>query len=218
MGIEVRRFTWDYLDSNMYVLIAEGQALVIDPIDNQEAFDCIRSFQEITVLLTHEHFDHISGLNQIRLEHKCIVIAQEECSERIQNSKTNFSAIAETMLELSGKKRDKRIRPFICERADITFEDKYMLKWAGEDITLFSTPGHSPGSCCIWIGTMLFTGDTVLESGPMLHFPGGNSKIYVDKTLPVVKSLLRLVDRVYPGHGKGYMSQYFQRFELENKR
>ena len=65
MGIEVRRFTWDYLDSNMYVLIAEGQALVIDPIDSDEAFEYMRPFHEITVLLTHEHFDHICGLNKL---------------------------------------------------------------------------------------------------------------------------------------------------------
>lgn len=43
----------------MYVLMAEGQAIVIDPIDSDEAFENLRPFQEITVLLTHEHFDHI---------------------------------------------------------------------------------------------------------------------------------------------------------------
>ena len=105
MGIEVRRFTWDYLDSNMYVLIAEGQALVIDPIDSDEASEYVRPFHEITVLLTHEHFDHICGLNKLRAEHKCTVIAHEKCSERIQSSKANFSAMAETMMELSGKKK-----------------------------------------------------------------------------------------------------------------
>ena len=104
MGIEVRRFTWDYLDSNMHVLIEADQALVIDPIDSDDAFEYLRPFREIIVLLTHEHFDHICGLNRIRAEHNCTVIAHEKCSERIQSSKTNFSAMAETMMELSGKK------------------------------------------------------------------------------------------------------------------
>ena len=201
MGIEVRRFTWNYLDSNMYVLMAEGQALAIDPIDSEEVFDYLRSFHEITVLLTHEHFDHICGLNRIRAERKCVVIAQEKCSERIQNSKTNFSAMAETMLELSGNKGKKIIEPFVCKKADITFEEKMVLKWAGNDINIFSTPGHSPGSVCISVGDKLFTGDSLLERGPMNRFPGGSDKRFREKTIPILIKLLKNTDIIYPGHG-----------------
>ena len=202
MGIEVRRFTWDYLDSNMYALIAEGQALVIDPIDSDEAFDYLKPFQEVTVLLTHEHFDHICGLNRLRAEHECTVIAQEKCSERIQNSKTNFSAMAETMLELSGKERHKRVEPFVCEKADITFEDRYVLKWAGVDIELFSTPGHSPGSACFSLARYLFTGDSLLKEGAMLRFPGGSKIDYLHKMIPIIKQELKKTKLVFPGHGE----------------
>ena len=201
MGIEVRRFTWDYLDSNMYVLLAEGQALVIDPIDSDEAFEYVRPFHEITVLLTHEHFDHICGLNRLQAEHKCTVIAQEKCSERIQNCKTNFSAMAETMLELSGIERDKRVEPFVCGKADIIFEEKHVLKWQGADIEIFSTPGHSPGSVCIAIGKYLFTGDSFLEKGPMNRFPGGSKNEYYHKTIPIIKRQMKNVGVIFPGHG-----------------
>jgi glyoxylase-like metal-dependent hydrolase (beta-lactamase superfamily II) len=201
MGIEVRRFTWDYLDSNMYALIAEGQALVIDPIDSDEAFDYLKSFQKVTVLLTHEHFDHICGLNRLRAEHQCTIIAQEKCSERIQSSKTNFSAMAETMMELSGKKRDRRIEPFVCEKADITFDDKKVLNWAGNDIEIFSTPGHSPGSACIKMASRLFTGDSLLERGSKNRFPGGSERLYREETIPVLKELIKETNTIYPGHG-----------------
>lgn len=204
MGIEVRRFTWDYLDSNMYVLIAEGQALVIDPIDSDEAFEYMRPFHEITVLLTHEHFDHICGLNKLRAEHKCTIIAQEKCSERIQNSKMNFSAMAETMLELSGKKRDKRIEPFACEKADITFEDKMVLNWADNEIEIFSTPGHSPGSVCISISGLLFTGDSLLQKGPMNRFPGGSKMDYLQKAIPIIKKEMKKAEVIIPGHGEEF--------------
>ena len=204
MGIEVRRFTWDYLDSNMYALIAEGQALVIDPIDSDEAFDYLKPFQEVTVLLTHEHFDHIWGLNRLRAEHECTVIAQEKCSERIQNIKTNFSAMAETMLELSGKERHKRVEPFVCEKADITFEDRYVLKWAGVDIELFSTPGHSPGSACFSLSRCLFTGDSLLKKSAMLRFPGGSKIDYLQKAIPIIKKELKKAKLVFPGHGEKF--------------
>ena len=202
MGIEVRRFTWDYLDSNMYIVSVGDQVLVIDPIDSDEAFEYVRLFPEITVLLTHEHFDHVCGLNRLRAEHKCTVIAQEKCSERIQSSKTNFSAMAETMLELSGKRRDKRIAPFECKKADIIFEDRMVLNWAGNDIEIFSTPGHSPGSACFSIAEYLFTGDTLLQKGPMNRFPGGSKKDYLQKTIPIIKKKLKKTRIFYPGHGE----------------
>lgn len=204
MGIEVRRFTWDYLDSNMYVLIEADQALVIDPIDSDDAFEYLRPFREIIVLLTHEHFDHICGLNRLRVEHKCTVIAQEKCSERIQNCKTNFSAMAETMLELSGIERDKRIEPFVCEKADITFEEKMVLNWAGNGIEIFFTPGHSPGSACVRINRFLFTGDSLLERGPMNRFPGGSKIEFQKKSIPLIKNQIRMAKMVFPGHGVAF--------------
>ena len=209
MGIEVQQFTWDYLDSNMYVLTEASRALVIDPIESDEAFEFLRSFREITVLLTHEHFDHICGLNELRIEHKCTVVAHEKCSNRIQLSKTNLSAMAETMLELSGIKRDRRIEPFVCKKADIIFEDKMVLNWAGYGIEIFSTPGHSPGSACIKVGSRLFSGDSLIERGPMNRFPGGSEKEYREKTIPLLKELLKKTNSIYPGHG----SRFFLKLE-----
>ena len=210
MGIEVRKFTWDYLDSNMHVLISHKRALVIDPIDCEEAFEYLRSFQEITVLLTHEHFDHICGLNRLRAEHRCTVIAQEECSERIQNSKTNFSAWAGTMLELSCKERDKhkRIERFVCEKADMTFKDYLGLTWGESEVEFISTPGHSPGSACITVGGMLFTGDSLLERGPMNRFPGGSESVYRKKTVPKLREFLKRTNTVYPGHGSIFSTDF----------
>lgn len=202
MGIGVRWFTWDYLDSNMYVLTAMDQALVIDPIDSDDAFEYLRPFREITVLLTHEHFDHICGLNRLRAEHQCTVLAQEKCSERIQSSKANFSAMAETMMELSGKERNRRIEPFVCDKADIPFKDKMVLNWAGNDIEFFSTPGHSPGSACITVGDRLFTGDSLLKRGPMNRFPGGNKNDYKKKSIPIIKNQMKKVKIIFPGHGE----------------
>ena len=204
MGIEVRRFIWDYLDSNMYVLTAMDQALVIDSIDSDDAFEYLRPFRKITVLLSHEHFDHICGLNRLRAEHQCTVLAQEKCSERVQSSKANFSAMAETMMELSGKERNRRIEPFVCDKADIPFKDKMVLNWVGNDIEIFSTPGHSPGSECIKVAGRLFTGDTLLESGSKNRFPGGSERTYQEKAMPVLKELIKKTNTIYPGHGDSF--------------
>ena len=201
MCIEVRRFTWDFIDSNMYVIKNGGKALVIDPIDSNEAFEFLKNCDSITVLLTHEHYDHISGLNRIRSEHSCIVIAQEQCSLRIQDKKKNLSAFANILMEISDTIPDKTIIPFVCKSAEITFLDSYVFDWEGIQILMVATPGHSPGSICILIENLLFSGDSLLARGAMNRFPGGNDKVYHEKTLPLLKELLTKANIVYPGHG-----------------
>lgn len=212
MGLEVYKFIWNYLDSNMYIIKRKRKALVIDPVDLAEAYAFLDNTDEVTVLLTHEHFDHVCGLNRMREEHKCIVIAQEYCSERIQDSKKNLSAYAEAMAELSGKTVQKEIVPFICEGADIVFQSQYEFEWEGTSVLLIATPGHSPGSACILFEKKLFVGDSLLERGPMYRYPGGNVNVYVEKTIPIIKELIEKSDIIYQGHGSERISgfEYFR--------
>ena len=51
------------------------------------------------MLLSHDHFDHIDGLNRIRelCASSCRVIAGAVCSERIQDTKANLSAYADVL-------------------------------------------------------------------------------------------------------------------------
>ena len=58
--IEIKRYVSGLLSSNMYVISEAGHAIVIDPFEDTTpseglTVDCI--------LLTHEHYDHISGVN-----------------------------------------------------------------------------------------------------------------------------------------------------------
>ena len=157
------------------------------------------------MLLTHEHFDHISGLNRIRelCASSCRVIAGAVCSERIQDAKTNLSSYADVLAELGGKQIPELWSPFCCKAADVTFDDRYAFRWMGHEVELFSTPGHSAGSCCIVLDDMLFVGDTVLENNLMVKFPGSSKKLYRSVTVSLLEKLLveNRVTRVYPGHG-----------------
>lgn len=209
MCTEVRRFTWNFIDSNMYVIRNGDKALVIDPVDSNEAFEFIRNCDSITVLLTHEHYDHINGLNRIRAEHNCTVISQELCSLRIQDRKKNLSTFANALIEISTTTTKKTIIPFDCKGADITFIDNLFFEWEGIQILMVATPGHSPGSSCILIKKYLFSGDSLLARGPMNRFPGGNDREYHEKTLPVLSRLLAKTDIVYPGHGSCVRPSFF---------
>ena len=55
---------YEYINSNMYVLIEQNEVLVVDPHKNSEVENLLlkSNVQKVTVLLTHEHCDHTSGL------------------------------------------------------------------------------------------------------------------------------------------------------------
>ena len=179
--------------------------LIIDPADYAAVLEKCRNAATVTLLLTHEHFDHISGLNRIRdlCASSCRVIAGATCSERIQDMKANLSAYADVLAELGGKQIPENWSPFCCKAADITFENQYASHWMGHAVELFSTPGHSAGSCCIVVDDLLFVGDTVLENNLMVKFPGSSKKLYRSVTAPLLEKWLlgNRVSCVYPGHG-----------------
>ena len=203
--MNVEKFVSGFLDTNTYLLEVDGHLLLIDPANYAAVLEKCRNALTVTMLLTHEHFDHISGLNRIRdlFASSCRVIAGAICSERIQDEKGNLSAYADVLAELGGKQIPEHWLPFVCKAADITFENQYAFHWMGHAVELFSTPGHYAGSCCIVMDDMLFVGDTVLDNNLMVKFPGSSKKLYRSVTAPLLEKWLMGtgVSCVYPGHG-----------------
>ena len=79
-GNRIQRYVFPYIDSNMYILAENKEALVIDPHISAEADRYLRENQveKVTILLTHEHFDHISGIPWFRKHYDTKVICQQE--------------------------------------------------------------------------------------------------------------------------------------------
>lgn len=203
--MRIEKFISEFLDTNSYLLEEDGHVLIIDPADHAAVLERCREAVTVAVLLTHEHFDHSSGLNRLRelCASSCRVIAGATCSERIQDTKANLSAYADVLAQLGGKQIPEHWSPFVCKAADITFEDRYTFRWMGHEVELFSAPGHSAGSCCIVLDDMLFVGDAVLENNLMVKFPGSSKKLYRSVTVPLLEKLLLggRIKGVYPGHG-----------------
>ena len=205
--MDVKTFIWEPRDTNMYVIEENNHILIIDPNDNKLVYKMCSEASSITVLLTHEHFDHICGLNKLRnVRDKnmrpCLVVSNEKCSERLKNSKTNMSAYAEVLAQLSEKQLPVDWTPFTCEEADVTFNNQYSFLWMEHTVSLFYTPGHSEGSCCIVLDDdIVFVGDSILESRLMVKFPCSSRKRYRDATVPLLEKLLKNATKIYPGHG-----------------
>lgn len=207
-GIMVHRFIWDYLDANTYVIETEMGLLIIDPTDSKAFWQLLdeKTTKTVNVILTHEHFDHINGLNRLRERGVCTVYAHERCSENIGSPGRNLSNIAEVIAQFGGIliPKGKKVPLYVCEPADAVFEGSLEFDWYGNKVQLFHTPGHSAGSICILLnGKILFSGDTIMNIPVITRFPGGSTEQYTQITVPKLKALIGQIEYVFPGHGDG---------------
>lgn len=205
-GLDVYLFVWDFVDSNAYVLEDEGTALVIDPVDTEEFWGFIerQKIRTADVVLTHEHFDHISGLNKLREKMGCKVYAHRKCSENIGIITRNLSSAAGVLVQVSEKLQGKDLfgEPFICAPADVIFDENHVFFWKGHKVEMTHTPGHSAGSICVVLEEeILFSGDTLLEEPTITRLPGGNKRIFCENTMPWLKEKLTMMKWILPGHG-----------------
>lgn len=183
--------------SMTYVLSGPGRkALVIDPggSDTAPLFDYLQTarLEVAFVVLTHEHFDHIAGLEEVRRQYHCPLICSRACSEAIIDPTLNFSRY------LLG-------RDVVCGAADRLCEDLgWIAQWEGVSAEFIESPGHSRGSICVVVGGRLFTGDTLLpEVKRVTKLPGGN-KVALEKSLDYLFSRFGPGTTVYPGHGRPF--------------
>jgi len=138
-----------------------------------------------TIVLTHCHFDHTAHVKEIA--HMCkakVAIHQADATglfEDAQSLSMHFGA------------RSPGIAPDIKLKEGDTIGG----------LTVLHTPGHTPGSICLWSGEdkVLISGDTVFTDGAFgrYDFPGG-SRQALEHSLDRLVSLD--VEGLYPGHGE----------------
>ncbi len=174
--------------TNCYIVHNEGSkcCIVIDPgyeantILNRTA---LLGLEVEAILLTHGHFDHVGAVRQIAADTDCKVYLHE-------NELTLPAAMTDGPLYYTN-----------------LYSTEGTVSAAGLDIKVLHTPGHTPGSVCLLIADVIFSGDT-LFAGSMgrCDFPGSN-------IFDMRKSLRKLRDlpgdyRVFPGHAQDTTLDY----------
>lgn len=211
---EIYSFTSSYIEEEMYILLSQDKALVIDPHYSAEVLTFLEhsNVRDVTVLLTHEHPDHTNGVPMLQEHFKTKIICQENCAKAVKETKNNQPQILEMILAFQDEKNGTHTADkFIAQRknfanytllADIVFDKTYQLLWQGQEFFFYATPGHTTGSCCIvWNNKVVFTGDSLLKDMPVItRFPGGSTKQYNAITKPYLDSLPDDMV-VLPGHG-----------------
>lgn len=180
------------LMANCYILgdNAEKKAAIIDPGGNaDQILDIIKKegFQVDKIILTHGHADHISGLAEVKKATGAEIAIHQDDAALISDSQGNLS-------NYLGVKFDKL-------SADIELKDGDKLKIGNLVLEIIHAPGHTPGSICIKVGDIIFTGDTLFAGSiGRSDFPGGSYEALMSS---IREKLLVYNDDtvIYPGHG-----------------
>lgn len=209
----IDRIASKYLASNMYVVSEGNNAILIDP--------CIKDIPHLNInaiIATHEHFDHISGVNFWKSQSSAKFICSEKCAQGCKNPRKNLSHYFKAFCELQTLVKNYEeydIDDYSCF-ADETYINRKIMQWLGHVIEFFETPGHSEGSQCILIdGKILFSGDTLINGFKTLcNIPGGSRRKFLEYSLPRIQKLSGEI-LVYPGHMDSFLLSDY-RTEEEN--
>lgn len=204
------------LDSRMYIIINdkdEKNALIIDPLYSEDAVSTIQKLEHATILLTHSHYDHISGVNWVRKLTDCTLYCSKICAVKICDSHKNLAAFSSTLI--IGKTEEEQAQcmeffdlNYTCQ-ADKTFGKETSFHFGNYRVDIIHTPGHSDCSQCIQLTTdkrgltpiIVFTGDSLVNGHEVItRLPSGSKKDYINITKPYLDSLADNV-LIMPGHG-----------------
>lgn len=203
-GLKIGRIMLGVCQTNCYFVYKEGgqEVILFDPADKGAyLYDKLaeKGFQVAAILLTHGHFDHIWGVEELKERSGAKVYACEEEKEVCENADINVSG--------------NTGRPCTV-KADVYVKDGDEITAAGMTCKVIATPGHTKGSCCYYFedDKILLSGDTLFqESVGRTDLPTGSMSALVRS---VKEKLLILPEdvKVYPGHGEatsiGYEKKY----------
>lgn len=175
------------MGTNSYLLILDNkECYIIDASSELSGFKKIIKDENLdlkAILLTHAHFDHIMGLDNLKEYFKVDIVCHVKEKNVLNNQNINLSSMIGRKIEFEA--------------------DVYLTGEEGSfgSIKYFLTPGHTSGGVCYQIDKHLFTGDTLFAGSiGRTDFEGGDYNTLIN----VIKEKLFLLDpdtTIYPGHG-----------------
>ncbi len=192
-NLKIGRVVLGSCATNCYFVYKEGteDVIVIDPADRGAfLYEKLKEkgFSVKAIYLTHGHFDHIMGVNELK----------ELSGAKVYALKEEMALCMDPRNNLSGWQGcSYTVEP------DVEVSDGETITTADMTCKVLATPGHTVGSCCFYFEDAGFVvcGDTIfLESVGRTDFPTGSGSTLLHS---VQDKIFVLPDEVklYPGHG-----------------
>ena len=181
-------------ECNCYLVVGKKTALV----DAGNPKGVLEKARKLSIginylLTTHCHFDHVSGLVEVKEKSGCLVAVHEKDASSLESGDAKY-ILSDLFFSAS---------PKVC--VEIKLKGGEVIDLGGVKLEVIHTPGHTPGGICLYEpgSKSLFSGDTVFaDSVGRTDFPGG-SMDDLKKSLEKLLSLHeeRGIETIYPGHG-----------------
>ena len=131
------------VDNNVWVLGDDDECIVLDaPHDVAAIVRLVAGRRVLAVVCTHAHDDHVRYAREVA------------------------DALGAPVWLHPDDLPVWRLTHDTDPDGELT--DGQRIEVAGTTATVLHTPGHSPGSCCLWVPDLgtVFTGDTLFQGGP----------------------------------------------------
>jgi glyoxylase-like metal-dependent hydrolase (beta-lactamase superfamily II) len=145
--------TWE-VDNNVWLVGDEREVIVVDAAHDADAIAAAVGDRRVpAIVCTHAHDDHVNAAPELsrRLAAPVLLHRAEHVLWRLAHPDT--------------------------PPPDAELADGDVLPVAGTALRVLHTPGHSPGSCCLYAPDLnvVFSGDTLFQGGP-----GATGRSYSD--------------------------------------
>jgi len=188
----LKRFVAGPIEANNYLIMDENtkEAVLIDCSEKSD--EILKTISDLGakikyILLTHGHFDHVLGVNEMKEALCAEVLIHKNDVVQLENVNGILSVFGMDGMQVP--------------EYDGFVEDEQELSIGDLKIKVIHTPGHTEGCVCYFIDGMLFSGDTLFrESVGRTDLMGGNFETLLNS----IKNILFKLDDntvVYPGHG-----------------
>lgn len=166
------------------------EGVIIDPgddVDELIASARRHGLRIVSILLTHAHLDHVTGVGAARKAFGAPVYLHRD-DQFLYDAAPQQGAMFGIRVE-----QPPPVDHHYIDGAPLTFGDF--------TVNVHHTPGHCPGGVCLEIGGLLFVGDTLFAGSiGRTDLPGGDYDTLIRSIREV---LFRFPDEtpVYSGHG-----------------
>jgi hydroxyacylglutathione hydrolase len=173
--IEVERVMQGPFAENIYFLIdrENKKAIIVDPGGKGDDVDYFLEENDLTpeiIICTHGHVDHVSAMWYVKEKYNIPILMHD--AER----------------QTFGYEYDRDLK-----HGDI-------IEFAGEELVILHTPGHTFGSICILGENFMLTGDTLFAGTIGRTDLGGDPDLMME-TLATKFETIGDDIIIYPGHG-----------------